>query len=494
MAELYGAVREWDLVAETVVVQPMPARTASGLKPLAAASVAAAILLLLPVGIGLGIRSGVAFGVRLGAAEQLSQPFTTAVPAGFDQLFGPVLGQAAAAVWSRGNPAAMPADPSAIPAAMHPWLIACGVVTVFGGCFALLRIVARLAAVDAIGLAAGALLIGATFLDRGTTLLSGEPLFGGSISATQVATTVVLFCLASASAGSLAMAVGLLGVALDLQPAVAFWGIAGLAGASLALARDGVPVARSGLVGGVCALVLAAPALLWFAGALAHGSFAADPVASLGLAASPGLAASAALPASAVPAWAVPAWAVPGSAVSAWGVSAGAVSALAVPLDHWVLFGSALALGLSAFGVLGPDARALCGTFLGLLVIVALGCVLPLLGADRWLPMLRPMGVDMLLQVIAVVAASAVVLRDLRGGGGVLRVALSVAIAVCLLLHPYLLPLAALAMLARAAAAHGELLGLERRIRDCNQATLCRVALAVVAAAGVAGEVLRCVA
>ncbi len=494
MAELYGAVREWDLVAETVVVQPMPARTASGLKPLAAASVAAAILLLLPIGIGLGIRSGVAFGVRLGAAEQLSQPFTTAVPAGFDQLFGPVLGQAAAAVWSRGNPAAMPADPSAIPAAMHPWLIACGVVTVFGGCFALLRIVAQLAAVDAIGLAAGALLIGATFLDRGTTLLSGEPLFGGSISATQVATTVVLFCLASASAGSLAMAVGLLGVALDLQPAVAFWGIAGLAGASVALARDGVPVARSWLVGGVCALVLAAPALLWFAGALAHGSFAADPVASLGLAASPGLAASAALPA-----WAVPGLGGSGSGRSrlrpVFGLAFGrAVSALAVPLDHWVLFGSALALGLSAFGVLGPDARALCGTFLALLVIVALGCALPLLGADRWLPMLRPMGADTLLQVIAVAAASAVVLRDLRGGGGVLRVALSVAIAVCLLLHPYLLPLAALAMLARAAAAHGELLGLERRIRDCNQATLCRVALAVAAAAGVAGEVLRCVA
>jgi hypothetical protein len=67
MAELYGAVREWDLVAESVVAQPMPARIASGLKPLAAASVAAA-LLLLPIGVGLGIRSGVAFGVRLGAA------------------------------------------------------------------------------------------------------------------------------------------------------------------------------------------------------------------------------------------------------------------------------------------------------------------------------------------------------------------------------------------------------------------------------------------
>lgn len=388
----------------------------------------------------------------------------------------------------------MPADPSANPAAMHPWLIACGVVVVFGGCFALLRIVARLAAVGAIGLAAGALLIGASFLDRGTALLSGEllfgePLFGGSISATQVAMTVVMFCLASACAGSFTMAVGLLGVALDLQPAVAVWGIAGLAGASVALARDGVPVARSWLVGGVCALVLAAPALLWFAGGLAHGSFAADPVASLGLAASPGLAASAALPAWAVPGWAVPAW-----GVSAWGVSAGAASALAVPLDHWVLFGSALALGLSAFGVLGPDARALCGTFLGLLVIVALGCALPLLGADRWLPILRPMGADTLLHVITVAAASAVVLRDLRGGGGVLRVALSVAIAVCLLLHPYLLPLAALAMLARAAATHGEFLGLERRIRDCDQATLCRVALVVVVAAGVAGEMLRCVA
>jgi hypothetical protein len=79
----------------------------------------------------------------------------------------------------------------------------------------------------------------------------------------------------------------------------------------------------------------------------------------------------------------------------------------------------------------------------------------------------------------------------LRNGGGVLRVALSVAIAACLLLDRNLLPLAALAMLARAAAAHGELLGVERRIRDCNQMVLCRVALAGVVLAAIAGGVLR---
>jgi hypothetical protein len=141
--------------------------------------------------------------------------------------------------------------------------------------------------------------------------------------------------------------------------------------------------------------------------------------------------------------------------------------------------------------VLGSDARAPCGAFLGFLAVFAVGCVLPLLIDNPWLLILRPMAADTFLQLLAAVAAIAVVLRDLRGGGGVLRVALSVAIAACLLLHRYLLPLAALLMLTRAAAAHGELLGLERRIRDCNQVTLCRVALAVVLLAGVAGGVVR---
>ena len=150
-----------------------------------------------------------------------------------------------------------------------------------------------------------------------------------------------------------------------------------------------------------------------------------------------------------------------------------------------------MVLGLSAFSVLGPDARAACGAFVGLLGVFVLGCLLPLLTDSPLVTILRPMAADTLLQLLAAAAAVAVVLRDLPGGGGVLRVALSVAIAVCLLLHPYSLPLAALAMLTRAAAAHGEMLGLERRIRDCDQATLGRVALVVVVVAGLAGAAVR---
>ena len=293
----------------------------------------------------------------------------------------------------------------------------------FGGCFALLRIAAGLAATDAGGLAAGALLIGLIWLVGTPALLSGVASVGGAFTATQAAIALLTLSLALLLDGSPGAGIALLGVVFDAQPEVALWGVFALAGASVALVRQGAPAARSWLAGGACALLLAAPAALWWAHTGTAGLLPTG--AAMG------------------PLLPPPRW-LP------W----------TVPLANWVLGACMLATGLAAFSVLGPDARAGHGAFLGLLLVFVCGCVATLLTANPWVLALRPIAADSVLQLFAAAAATAVVVRDLRGGTSVLRVALSVAIAASLLLHPYLLPVAALAMLARAAAAHGELLGI----------------------------------
>ena len=439
MAGLYGAAREWDLVDGSAVRVCVPATITSGAKAAAAAAVAATLLLLAVTGFQFDVSSNGYFAALAPGAAGLP-PFAQ------DWL-----------THGRHILSSLPLAPGFIGEAnLHAVFLGAGVLTVFVCVFALLRIVARLAGTDAMGLAAGAVLFGISYLDNGHAFVSGATIIGSTFTAAQAATALVALSLALALNGSLWAAVALLGLAFDADAAVAVWGTIGLAGASVAQARDGLPVARAWLTGGVCALVLAAPAVAWWAGEIAGiGGFPGDPVAALGLA-EPHL-------------------------LLAW----------TVPLQCWVQFGCTLVLGLSAFSVLGSDARGACGALLGFLLVFALGCGLPLLADSSWQAILRPMAVDTIMQLLAAAAAVAVVLRDLRGGGGVLRVALSVAIAACLLLHRNLLPVAALAMLTRAAAAHGELLGLERRIRDWNQATLCRTALAVVVLAGLAGGVMQ---
>jgi len=439
MAGLYGAAREWDLVDGSTVRQCMPAAITTGAKPVATAAAAATLLLLAVTGFRFDVSRNVYHTAALLDAASLPPFAQDWITQGRHILSLLLPGPG----WvSETN--------------LHAALLGAEVLAVFVSTFALLRIVARLGGTDAMGLAAGAVLVGISYLDSGHAFVSGAAIISATFTAAQAATALVALSLALALNGSLWAAVALLGLAFDADQAVAAWGLVGLAGASVVLGRDGLPVARAWLTGGVCALVLAAPAVAWWAGQIAaSGGFPGDPVAALGLA-EPDL-------------------------VRAW----------TVPLESWMPFGCTVVLGLSAFAVLGWDARGACGAFLGILVVFALGCGLPLLTGSSWLAVLRPMAADTLLQLLATAAAAAVVLRDLRGGGGVLRVGLSVAIAACLLLHRNLLPVASLAMLTRAAAAHGELLGLERRIRDWNQATLCRTALAVVVLAGLAGAMMQ---
>ncbi len=419
-----------------------------GMKRPVVAAIAAALLLLLTAGFRLDGGTGI-----------YSVPSALDDPAQSQSIFYQNLHRIAGFAWP-------PALRAGIDADLHGLFVAASLIAAFVVCLALLRIVARLVAMDKAGLAAGALLIGVTWLVSGHTVLSREPLFGGDFSAAQIAIALVVLSLACAVDGSLGVAVGLLGAAFDANSAVALWGVAGLAGASVMLMRDGVSVARAWLIGGACALILAAPAVWAWHAQGAGGDLFGNSVAYAG-AADPG--------------------------PSQVGI---------LPLDCWVLFCSTVVLGLSACSAIGADARTMRGAFIGFAVVFAVGCALPFLASDNpWaqpfiaaaqgLLRLRPMTADTILQLLAAAAATAVVLRDLRNGGGVLRVALSVTIAVCLLLHRNLVPLAALAMLTRAAAAHGELLGLERRIPDFNGIVVGRVAVGIVFAAAVAGGALR---
>jgi hypothetical protein len=344
--------------------------------------------------------------------------------------------------------------PTAPTGSMALLLLACSASVLFVGCYAVLRIAVRLVGIDALGMAIGAVLLGVAYLAAGATFISGTATFGGAFTGNQAALAVVMLSVALMLDGSPGTAVALLGIAFAARPEVALWGLFGLAGASVVLMRQSTGLGRAWLMGGACALVLAAPTVLGWGAGLLHEQVASGTLTAMGL--------------------------EPNQFVAA-----------TVPLAHWVPFCCTLVLGLAAFGALGPEARPALGAFLGLLVLFVLGCLLPLLQPPTWMLSLRPMAADTLLQLLAFAAASAVVLRDLRRGGGPLRMAASVAIAVCLLVHHALLPLATLAMLMRAAAAHGELLGIERRIRDLDRVMLCRVSVGVVLVAALAGAALR---
>jgi hypothetical protein len=460
MSGPYGATHGWNLTIDAVVRESVPRTPAPRPMPIAAASVVATILLLLTTGFRFDISHGWHHIASASDYAGLPSYARDGFPQDLQRIMGSVWPLRGIAPWQN----------------LHALSVIGQALAMFGCCVGLLRIAARLAAVDAAGLVAGALLLGAGYLVGGNTVLSGAAVAGGGFAAAQVALMLAVLSFALALDASLGVAVALLGLAFDADPAVALWGVAGLAGASIALARDGVPVGRGWLTGAACALVLATPALDWWAHEIAGGGSLSGGSASY-FGASYGGAG----------------YGGSGSVGSGSVGLAGANLLLAwtVPLQHWVLFGSTVAMGLAACSVLGSDARGAFWAFVVCLAVFAVGCALPLLTDNAWLAMLRPMAADAILQLVATAAAAAVVMRDLRGGGGVLRLALAMAIATCLLLHRGLLPLAALAMLTRAAAAHGELLWLERRLPDWDPVVLSRLALVMVLLAALVGGVGR---
>jgi hypothetical protein len=310
---------------------------------------------------------------------------------------------------------------------------------------ALLWMVFRLVRPGPLGVAIAALLLGITYLDSGYSMLAGENIVGGYFTETQVATALVTVSLALAMDRRLLPAIILLGVAFDVQLELALWALAGLLCITIVLARDGTPVLRSWAIGGVVALVIAAPAALWFANSIqTTGNFDGDYIDYLNL--------------------------VEPNQWLVW----------TVPLKKWVLFGANLLLGFAAFAVIGSAAREARAAFIGILCVFAMGCAVPFVTTNQWILNLRPMASDEFLQVLAAAAAIAVVIRDVRTAHGIGRVILSIIVALSLVLSRYLLPIGALTMLARAALASGEMLGLERRMREVNSVLLARCALVAI--------------
>lgn len=321
---------------------------------------------------------------------------------------------------------------------------------------ALLWMVFRFVRPGPIGLALAALLLGLSFLNSGYSMLAGENIVGGYFTETQVATALVTASLALALDRRLLPAIILLGVAFDAQLELALWAIIPLIGVTIILARDGMPVLRSWAIGGAAALVIAAPAAIWLAHSIAtSGRFNGDYIDYLGL--------------------------VEPNQWLVW----------TVPLKKWVLFGANLLLGFAAFAVLGPVARQARAAFVGFICVFAIGCVLPFVTSNQWILNLRLMASDEFLQVLAAAASVAVVVRDIRNAQGIGRVGMSIVVALSLVLSRFLLPIAALAMLARAALASGEFLGLERRMREFNSASVARGGLGVVVMILAAGGWLR---
>ena len=330
--------------------------------------------------------------------------------------------------------------------------VAAHVLAAFCACFGLLRIVVRLAGSKFGGMTVTTLLVGLAGIVAGPGLISGAAIIAGAFSPIQAAAALLILALALSLDDRPVAGVALLGVVFAIQPEVALWGVVFLAGASVGLRRNGARMSRAWLVGGGSTLLFAVPAALWWVHA---GTFLPAPASMDGL-----------LP--------LPPW-------QPW----------SVPMGNWVLCACMLAMGLAALCSLGPDGRGALGAFMAALPILVGGCVMPLVTKSPWLLALRPMAIDAVLQPLATVAVAAVLARDLARHGGMLRLALSVIAAVSLLLHPFLLPLAALAMLARAAAANGELLGIERRIRDWDRMLLSRATLSAIGLAAVAGGVLQ---
>jgi hypothetical protein len=330
------------------------------------------------------------------------------------------------------------------------------IAALFAYFFALLSMVSRLARPGSLGLVLAALLLGISYLDSGYSVLAGENIVGGYFTESQVATALITASLALAMDRRLLPAILLLGVAFDVQLEFAVWGLVALVGVTILMLHDGMPVLRSWVIGGPVALIIAAPAAVWFAHSIAAvGKFDGDYIDYLNL--------------------------VEPNQWLVW----------TVPLKKWVLFGANLLLGFAAFAVLGPPARLARAAFVGLLCVFAIGCAVPLVTDNQWILNLRLMAADEFLQVLATAAATAVVVRDIRYAQGVGRVGLSIVVGASLVLSRYLLPIGALAMLARAALASGEMLGLERRVREFAPAVLGRIAAIALMLLLVAGSWLR---
>jgi hypothetical protein len=295
-----------------------------------------------------------------------------------------------------------------------------------GLAWGLLHIVVRLSPTDAPGILLAAVLIGGSALGAGDALPTGVAITGG-FTAGLVAAALGTIALALALDGALLPAVALLGLILDAKAGLALCTLAALLGATPALASEQVAVRRAWVRGGVVALVLGAPGTVSFALGIGRG-FPGNYQAFL----------EQLRPES---------WLI-------W----------TVPLGRLVLFAATLVMGVSAFAVIGPAARALRGAFLGLMGVFWLGCLMPFMTGAPWLLNLMPLAADRFLVMLAIAAAVAVVVRDLRGGVGAGRAALTVATVGGLVFSPDGLPVAALALLARAALAHGELLAVTRLV------------------------------
>jgi hypothetical protein len=308
---------------------------------------------------------------------------------------------------------------------------------------ALLHILFRLGMREWPVLLLASILLGLTYLDSGHSFLADANIVGGFFTEAQVAIALVIVSLAFALNRRMIWAFVFVGVAFDAQYQVALWAVVALLAVSIALAWDRIPILRDWAIGGPIALLFATPAIVWLGWNIASGQ--PEP--------------------------------------SQWSVTTAS-------LQQWVLFISMLTLGLSAFSVLGPRARLLCAAFLGFFAVFIVGCVLPFVTDSQWLLTLRPQGADSLMQVLATVGAVAVVVQDMRYGGAG-RVGLSLVIAASLLVSEYALPFGALAMLARAALAHGEMLGIERRVKPFNQHAVHKLAAPALLLIAVVGGVLR---
>lgn len=441
MAVPYDAAQDWDAAVE-IPVRPV-ADVASAASPvlLAIAAAIATALLVLSTGFRFGVSNNI-YHIPL-VLDYANLPQFA-----HDQFYQD-LRWIVSLVWPLERLFATETN-------LHTLFFASYIVALGVLFFALLWIVARFVALGPVGATLAAVLLGLTYLDSGYALLSGENIVGGYFTETQVATALVVVSLALALDRRLIGAIAVLGLAFDAQVEIALWGVAGLAGASVALARDDERIGRAWLIGGMIALVLAAPAAVWWQREIANtGTFPDDYQAYLGL--------------------------VEPNQWLVW----------TVPLKKWLLFISAVVLGLSAFTVLGPVSRPACGAFLGFFAVFAIGCVLPFVSSNQWLLNLRPMAADGFLQLLATAAAIAVVLGDVLTGRGIVRVVLSIVIAASLLLSRYLLPIAVVAMLARAALTHGEMLTIERRIHDPNPIAVGRAALVLVLLLAVVGGLLR---